>query len=187
MRRSSFHLWGKNLITFQVLQHCSVHYFWLLRFLRKPRIHTLVGRRNKALNKTKKVYLHFFMELTFILLVCFLDKNVILFALYCHSSVCAGLQGLYLHNLHWSSRNTWSVLCNMKTITFTNFPCIFFFNTAGYFTFLHRNLCGGEFCLTNIQFSLLSQFMHRINTNRIFYLKETNLLFMQATLKLNTT
>lgn len=131
MRRSSFHLWGKNLITFQVLQHCSVHYFWLLRFLRKPRIHTLVGRRNKALNKTKKVYLHFFMELTFILLVCFLDKNVILFALYCHSSVCAGLQGLYLHNLHWSSRNTWSVLCNMKTITFTNFPCIFFLILQG--------------------------------------------------------
>lgn len=74
----------------------------------------------------------------------------------------------------------------MKTFTFTNFPCIFL-NTAGYFTFFHRNLYGGEFCLTNIQFSLLCQFMHKINLNRIFYLKETNLLFIQATLKLNTT
>lgn len=124
---------------------------------------------NEPLNKTKKVYLNFFMELTFMLLVCIPDKNVILFALYCHSSVCADLQGLYLHNIHWSSRNTWSGLCNKKTFTFTNFPCFFFFNTAGYFTLFHRSLSGGEFCLTNIQFSLLSQLMHRINLNRNFY------------------
>lgn len=141
--------------------------------------------RNEPLNKTKKVYPNFFIELTFILLVCIPDKNVILFALYCHFSVCADLQGLYLHNLHWSSRNTWSVLCNMKTST--NFPFFFFFNTAEYFTFFHRNLYGGECCLTNIQFSLLSQFMYRTNLNRNCYLKETNLLFIQATLKLNTT
>lgn len=83
MRRFSFVIFlssygkKKKLITFQVLQRCSVHYFWLkllcvlLRFLRKPRIHTLVGIRNKPLNKTKKVYLNFFRELTFILLSAF--------------------------------------------------------------------------------------------------------------------
>lgn len=43
-----------------------------------------------------------------------------------------------------------------------------------------------EFCLIDIQFSLLFQFMHRINLNRIVYLKETNLLFIQATLKVNS-
>lgn len=78
MTRTSFVIFpsslGKKLITFQVLQHCSAYCFWLqlfcvlLRFLRKPSIHALVGIRNKQLNKNKKVYLNSCVELTFILL-----------------------------------------------------------------------------------------------------------------------
>lgn len=70
-------IFGEKIIIFQVLQHCAVHYFWskllyvLLRFLRKPRIHTLAGIRNKPLNETNEVYLNFFVELTFILLSAF--------------------------------------------------------------------------------------------------------------------
>lgn len=43
-----------------------------------------------------------------------------------------------------------------------------------------------EFFLIDIQFRLLFQFMHRIKLNRIVSLKETNLPFFQATLKLNS-
>lgn len=78
----------------------------------------------------------------------------------------------------------------MKALpTFTALLCVF----------CTANLTGGvsesfadifmvvEFCLIDIQFSLLCQFMYRIKLNRIVYLKETNLLFIQATLKMNST
>jgi len=78
----------------------------------------------------------------------------------------------------------------MKTLTtFTALLCIF----------CTANLSAGishsftdifmvvVFCFIDIQFSLLFQFVHRIKLNRIVYLKETYLLFIQATLKLNST
>lgn len=77
----------------------------------------------------------------------------------------------------------------MKTLpTFTALQCIFCTAnlTQGITHSFTDIFMVVEFCLIDIQFSLLFQFMHRINLNRTVYLKETNLLFIQATLKVNS-
>lgn len=121
------------------------------------------------MNKTKEVYLNFFIELTFILLSafwirmlsCLLSIVILLFVQVFKGCICiiytevAGILDLFCA--------TWKHL-HLQTFH------VFFSNTVGYFTFFHRNLYRGEFCLTNIQFILLSQFMHRINLNRFLLL-----------------